>query len=165
MPSEKQVKAAVSVAIDSLLQRDAFLLAKDVNERSISHRFAIHLQAEVEQWQEAWDVDCEYNRDFSDTGEPYSKQLDLIEMDSFHVDVHDENATTVYPDVIVHRRGEPVNLLVIEMKKVSAGKDKKDFDQKRKLPAYMRQLDYKFGVFILVKTGDKPDCEVKYIEI
>ncbi|MFZ2390155.1 MAG: hypothetical protein WAW69_20360 [Polaromonas sp.] len=49
----------VALALTSLLERDGYLLEIDVNERSISYRFGMYLQALLPQW----DVECEFNRD------------------------------------------------------------------------------------------------------
>ena len=40
------------------LKNDGYLLENDVNERSITHKFAVYLENEFSEW----DVDCEYNR-------------------------------------------------------------------------------------------------------
>jgi len=53
-----QVKRKVRAATELLIRKDAHLLKIDVNERSITHRLALHLQDAFK----GWDVDCEYNR-------------------------------------------------------------------------------------------------------
>ena len=100
---EKIIRAA-----DGLLKHDAYLLAHDVNERSITHQLAIHVKQQFPEW----DVDCEYNRNHDNV-----KRLDLPPRNNIRAG--DLNATTVFPDVIVHRRGSDDNLVVIEVKKSS----------------------------------------------
>lgn len=84
-----------------------------------------------------WYVDCEYNRDIA-VGEYYSKRLNFSRRDLNFLtpSVEDENGSTVFPDVIVHRRGkngkQGGNLLVIEAKKTSSGDDG-EFDRLKKL--------------------------------
>ncbi len=96
---------AVWAALQELLERDAYLLRHNLNERSISHRLASHLQRRLE----GWDVDCEDNRNHDD---PKTLPLPRETVDS-----DDTEARTVFPDIIVHRRGSDENLLVIELKK------------------------------------------------
>jgi hypothetical protein len=50
---------AVLHALSDLLTHDCHLLNVDPNERSITFRFAIYLQARLPDWT----VDCEFNRD------------------------------------------------------------------------------------------------------
>lgn len=134
-----QIEAAVISALECLLEFDNHLLVFDVNERSISHRLAVYL----EQHFPGWNVDCEYNRDFDDP-----KRLDIFPR---RIESNDTQATTVFPDIIVHRRGTAQNLLVIEMKK-STNQEGDRFDF-LKLKAFKTQLNYQFAVFIEVETN------------
>jgi len=144
MPAFENVESAVVAALNRLVDEDRFLLEDDANERSLSHRFAMYLQAVVDVWGEGWSVDCEYNRD-ADGGLLNPKLLNLPEFDVLHLRADDADATTVYPDVVVHHRrlaGEDGhNLLVVEMKKSTAN-DGGEGDVRRKLPAYVSQLHY-----------------------
>jgi|ERR1022692_1365860 hypothetical protein len=128
--------------IDSLidlLTRDRYLLEADANERSITFRFAMYLQSRLPEWT----VDCEYNRDGVDP-----KRLGHLDL---HPDSEDAEAKTVFPDVIVHRRGTAENYLVMEFKKSTSHVDRQiDI---RKLGGYKRQLGYKYALFIEVGTG------------
>jgi hypothetical protein len=142
---------------------DKYLAIADVNERSISHRLAIYLEDEINEWLDGWHVDCEYNRDVSSPREPYTKRLDLYEMNQVCVSVDDEHATTVYPDIIVHKRGTNQNLLVIEMKKSSATRNGR-FDKERKLPAYKIQLGYKYAAFVHIRVGQPIGYDWEWIE-
>jgi DNA-directed RNA polymerase specialized sigma54-like protein len=164
MPTKDQLEAAVQAACDRLVKRDRPLFERSVNERSFSHKFAMYLQHEVDAWNESWDVDCEFNRDARDTGEDYAKQLDLIDkLDSLTTDVHDEHAKTVFPDVIVHRRGPGNNLLVVEMKKQTASAKDVAFDKNHKLPAYVNQLEYQAAAFIMIDLASVR-CSIEWIK-
>lgn len=132
----------VQRAVDQLLRRDANLFDMDVNERSISHRLAIYLEEQFPDW----DVDCEYNRNGHD---PKRLRLtpDMIESD-------DEQGTSVYPDIIVHRRGKPENFLAIEIKKHNGGGKENDL---LKLRALRKELGYAHALFVRFQTaGPKP---------
>ena len=136
MPTKELLEAAVDAACCQLVKRDRPLFERKVNERSFSHKFAMYLQQKVDAWKEGWDVDCEFNRDRKDTGGDYAKQLHLIDkINSLSTTVYDEDAKTVFPDVIIHRRGPGNNLLVAEMKKNTASYTDIAFDRLHKLPA------------------------------
>lgn len=143
--SELEVKEKVEIALGMLLKNDAFLPEHDVNERSISHKLAEYLQ----QLFPDYHVDCEYNRIGKEKldYEWVVKKLDLSVVD---LKSDDDKAVTVFPDIIVHSRGERINLLVIEMKKEGL-----DYTQDmRKLKAFTskKQLGYSLGCFIQIKT-------------
>ena len=130
---------AVANALKEFLVRDLYLLNVDANERTLTHRIALYLQNEFPEW----DVDCEYNRD---NHEPKELMLFGGEPDSY-----DTVAQTVFPDIIVHRRGTAENYLVIEFKKTTSQiSDRKDFD---KLHAFKGQFAYKYALFIELLTG------------
>lgn len=126
----------------------------------------MYLQCEIDTWQEGWDVDCEYNRDVSAGKDYYPKKLNLKEMETLKIGIDDDNATTVFPDVIVHKRGrkgdQGGNLLVIEMKKSSSGDDG-GFDKTKKIPRYCDQLGYQLGLFIMFYTRGKADYRLEWI--
>jgi hypothetical protein len=169
MASKEQVIQAVETSLKRLVTDDEYLLRSDVNERSLSHQFAIYLQEEVTRWSESWNVDCEYNRDI-EGGEDYSKTLDLSadELDHFHPSFEDEHASTVFPDVIVHQRGKPGssggNLIVIEMKKTSS-RDNGTFDKTIKLPRYCSQLGYRYAAFVMLETRGQPNYKLDWIRL
>lgn len=129
---------AVAHALSDLLANDHDLLGIDANERSITFRFAMYLQ----QYFSDWTVDCEYNRDGV---EP--KRLGHLEL---YPDSEDDEAKTVFPDVIVHRRGTKENHLVLEFKKSTSRVDRQI--DLRKLRGYKRQLGYEHALFVEVGT-------------
>ncbi len=164
MPTKALLEATIDAACCQLGKRDRRLFERKVNERSFSHKFAMYLQQEVDAWKEGWDVDCEFNRDRKNTGEDYAKQLHLIDkINSLSTTVYDEDAKTVFPDVIIHRRGSGNNLLVAEIKKDTASETDIAFDRLHKLPAYVNQLGYQASVFILIDL-DSIKCVVQWIK-
>lgn len=138
---EKDVNAAVSRALATLLERDSYLLLKNVNERSISHRFAIYLESQFP----GWDVDCEYNRNHDD--------VKRLQLEARHASDQDIEAITVFPDIIVHHRSKDENLLVIEMKKTGS-RENANYDIK-KLEAFKKELKYTFAIFVQLETGSE----------
>lgn len=131
--TQDEIQNAINRAGERIRQRDTALFEYRVNERSLTHKLAEYLQAEFPDWH----VDCEYNRDGH---EP--KRLDLEAED---VRSDDEHGTTVYPDIIVHKRGTNNNLLVIEAKR--EGYDN-SFDR-RKLGKFLIGLRYEFAVLLV----------------
>ena len=108
-----------------------------VNERAISHRLAIYLEALFP----GWDVDCEYDR----LGDARKKIPDGSGND-------DDEGSKVLPDIIVHKRGlDGPNLLVLEIKKTSNTEpDDRDLE---KLRAYVSALHYEHAVFVRFRVG------------
>jgi hypothetical protein len=93
-------------ALGVFYARETFLLEKDVGERALTHRLAVHLESQFG----GWDVDCDYNR----LGE---RRL-LLPKGSI-VSTDDDICKSVYPDIVVHRRAIPENLLAIEIRKAA----------------------------------------------
>ncbi len=135
--NKEEVRLALDRALDAFVHHHKHLLAVDASERSMSHQIAVHLAREIP----GYDVDCEYNRDGFDV-----KRLALSER---HVSDHDEEAITVFPDIIVHRRGNnDHNLLVVEMKKAASNGDF-DYDYE-KLKAFCAQLRYEWAAHLVI---------------
>jgi hypothetical protein len=133
---EAKVKEAVERAIDLLKNEQGYLIMIDATERAISHYLALYL---MKAFSPDYDVDVEYNRDGYDP-----KRLDIEPLNSSS---DETRAVTVYPDVIVHKRGtNDQNLLVLEMKKREGDLA---YD-KRKLQAFRRELGYKYAAHIII---------------
>ena len=88
------------------MRDEAFLFEKDLGERTLTHRLAVHLEKQFS----GWEVDCDYNR----LGE---RRLRLPH--GTIVSTDDELGKSVYPDIVVHQREIPNNLLAIEVRKTS----------------------------------------------
>lgn len=121
-----EIKEKIGIALQLFLHKDNQLLEYNVNERAISHKLAEYIQILFPEW----DVDCEYNRRENDI-----KRLNRIKE-------CDEQRKTdiIYPDIIVHHRGEEDNLLVIEIK--TNGQD--DICDRKKLQL-LTQKDGEYG--------------------
>jgi len=142
------IKQKIVEAYKKLLKYDFYLLKVAANERSIAHKFAEYIQTEFLDY----NVDAEYNRT-----EAEPKKLEhvvdelkkkLEEESIEYVSLDDEDATTVFPDIIVHRRGTKENLLVIEAKKDI----KNDKIDSQKLLAYKTQLGYRYAYSVTFPT-------------
>jgi len=134
-PTMDDVKKLVGRALARLSEKDNQLFEKNVNERSITHKLAEYLQQEFPDW----NVDCEYNRNLD--------EIKRLRLPRNGVGWDDLESKSVFPDIIVHKRGTTKNLLAIEVKKSNSSVG--DGSDKRKLQAFGRApFNYKFGLFI-----------------
>ena len=140
------IERIIRSCLQKLRKQDKYLLDKKVNERTITHKLAEYLQ---EQFLE-FNVDCEYNR--------FDEIPKKLELPTDKVNWNDTEAKTVFPDIIVHKRGtQKNNLLVIEIKK-SSNSNPGNFDRK-KLKAFIKDpYNYRFGLFLRIDLDDEDDC-------
>jgi len=135
-------------ALRLLMANDVFLLETDVAERTVAARLAHYLIPHFP----GYDVDVEYNRHGLD-----SKKIDLPEP------YREDYSGRVYPDVIIHRRGnDEHNLLVIQIKK-STNRQSRDYDR-AVIGAMKRQFKYEGGLLLDLPAGPnakdgKQKCE------
>lgn len=132
----------------TLLDRDAYLLWADVNDGTVTHRFAMY----VEQAFRDWDVDCEHSRDGHDPKEIACGSRDDA-----------EHGSRVFPDVIVHKRGRAENLVVCELKKSNNPEpDSRDFE---KLRACCSQLGDQHGVVapLVVRSPEPAVARAEFV--
>ncbi len=132
----KEMAALVDKAIDRLIESESELLELDVSERALSHHLARCLGELVSN---GLKVDVEYNRHFANP-----KRLDLPPRKALDREIR---ATTVFPDIIIHRRNsDDNNLLVLELKK--PGEDTAYDDLK--LRAFRRELRYAHTAHVIL---------------
>ena len=96
----------VIAALRDFYANEGFLFEKDIGERALTHRFAVHLEKQFA----GWSVDCKYDR----LGE---RTLHLPHGTIISTDDH--LGKSIYPDVVVHQREIPNNLLAVEIRKAS----------------------------------------------
>ena len=96
----------VVAALREFYAQETWLLEHDLGERTLTHRLAVHLEQQFPGWQ----VDCDYDR----LGE---RTLRLPH--GTIVSTDDHLAKSIYPDIVVHQREIPNNLLAIEIRKAS----------------------------------------------
>ena len=136
--------AMVENALREFFRHDKQLLHIDANERSITHKLAEHLQRQFVNL----NVDCEYNRR---GGDP--KKL-VVDRETNCTD--DLDAKTVYPDIIIHKRGHDCsNELVIEVKKTNGRGSTHD---ERKLRAFTKSggdYGYRMGLLLVFDVDNQ----------
>lgn len=132
----EEVQKRVSHALNDFTKQDFQLLQLCADERAATHRIACYLQNYFSDWH----VDCEYNR----RGKKSKTQRGLL----------------VRPDIIVHHRNSPENLLCIEAKKEGGFLD----DDRIKLKNFTDPKGediYQYGLLLVLslKAPYKIDCE------
>src|SRR5262245_46713637 len=104
-------------ALHAFYEKEAFLLEKEAGERALTHRLAVHVEAQFP----GWETDCEYDR----LGD---RTLRLPR--GTIVSTDDHLAKSIYPDIVVHQRAIPNHLLAVEVRK-SANHQPLDHDQNK----------------------------------
>ncbi len=148
---QNEILKKLKSGLRKLYREDAEILEPrfDLNERTITFRLGMYLCAQFKNF----DVDCEYNRMVDHTGtttggDYWAKKVNLERND---VTGDDDEARTVFPDIIIHKRKRPENLVVIEVK-IAWKNSRKDFDYK-KLRAYKEDLKYQYANYL--EIGEK----------
>jgi hypothetical protein len=133
-------------AIQKLQKKDAIILdpKNDLNERTVTFRLAMYPCSEFKDY----DVDCEYNRMVDHSGNVTEGDywVKKVYLTRSVVSGEDDEARTVFPDIIIHRRKQLKNLAVIEVK-MAWKNSERDFDLK-KLTAYKNDLGYQYAIYI-----------------
>jgi hypothetical protein len=96
----------VVAALREFYAHETWLLENDLGERTLTHRLA----RDIEKQFSGWEVDCNYDR----LGE---RTLRLPH--GTIVSTDDHLAKSVYPDIVVHQREIPNNLMALEVRKAS----------------------------------------------
>src|SRR5258708_31908321 len=127
-------------ALGEFYARETFLFAKDLGERTLTHRLAVHLEKQFP----GWEVDCDSNR----RGE---RTLRLPK--GTIVSPDDQFGKSIYPDIVVHQREIPNNLLAIEVRKAANHQPPEhDRHKLRALTDPYLWFAYSIGLFLLLGT-------------
>ena len=119
--------------------QDRYLFERDLGERALTHRLAVH----VERRFPGWDVDCDYDR----LGE---RTLRLPH--GTIVSTDDHLAKSVYPDLVVHQRAIPNNLLAIEVRK-AINHQPVEHDRRKLMALTDPQLWFAYWIGLLLTLG------------
>jgi len=139
----------VAAAMREFYAQETFLFEKDLGERTLTHRLAVYLEKQFPGWQ----VDCDYNR----LGE---RTLRLPH--GTIVSTDDHLGKSVYPDIVVHQREIPNNLLAIEVRK--AGNHQPPEHDQHKLRALTDpHLWFAYGIGIYLVLGKSSVVSDVYI--
>src|SRR6266705_4785921 len=135
-------------ALKEFSARETHLFERDLGERTLTHRLAV----QVEKQFPGWEVDCDYNR----LGE---RTLRLPK--GTIVSTDDEIGKSIYPDIVVHQREIPNNLLAIEVRKASNHQPPEHDQHKlRGLTDPHLWFAYRIGVFLTLGKKQVTSSEV-----
>lgn len=126
----QQLKQIMENACNEVISKDLDLLKIWAQEESINHRLAVYLENKF------WDykIDCEYNRDWSNT------KLDA-------------GNKKFRPDIIIHKRTIEDNLVYIEIKTNDDWRWKVWITEDlQKIKDNQIKYNYQYGVFVLFKN-------------
>jgi hypothetical protein len=94
----------VVAALTDFYANEAFLFTHDLGERTLTHRLAVHLEKQFPDFT----IDCDFDR---------LGQRTLSLPRGSIVSTDDHLGKSIYPDIVVHQRERPNNLLAIEVRK------------------------------------------------
>lgn len=140
--SFSDLRKKLEISVGMLFKCDSFLLENGANERSVSHKLAVYIEAQLPP---SWDVDCEYNLKGTD-----KKILDGIKECS-----EEKKTDRIFPDIIIHKRNTDYNLLVIETKTGNSN-IRCDIKKLKLLTTGIGKYHYRFGLFIKFNGLSKP---------
>ena len=131
-------------SLDKLYANDKYLIIRRVSERDIVHRFAHYFENYMQDTDiESYNVDCEYNRNAYEI-----KQV---------------NGKYVYPDFIVHKRGNNENnLLIIEFKTWWNSDNGADINKILWMMNPQLMFQYKYGCSI---TINQDNSEIFWVDL
>lgn len=134
---DREIASLLCTAIRKVFENDLYLLEINAHERTI----CAHLAGYLKELFTNWHVDVEYNRSGVDP-----KKIGIGEVPE-----------SIFPDIIIHKRGSKDNLLVLELKKgESLAPDQRDII---KLEAIAKTYGYRYSVFIrLSGRGPRITC-------
>jgi len=131
----------VIAALDAFYAHETLLLEKEAGERALTHRLAVHFERQFP----GWETDCEYDR----LGD---RTLRLPR--GTIVSTDDHLAKSIYPDIVVHQRAIPNNLLAVEVRK-SANHQPLEHDQSKLRALTDPHLWFAFWIGVLVTLDKK----------
>src|ERR1700755_1488355 len=135
-------------AIREFYARETHLLKKDLGERTLTHRLAV----QVEKQFPGWEVDCDYNR--------LGERLLRLPHGSI-VSTDDELGKSIFPDIVVHRRAVPENLLAVEVRKATNHQPiEHDHHKLRGLTDPHLWFAYRIGVLLVLAKGQVKSSDV-----
>ncbi len=94
----------VVAALKEFYAHEAFLFEHDLGERTLTHRLALHVERQFPDFE----ADCDFDR----LG-PRTLNMPRGSI----VSTDDHLGKSIYPDIVVHQRSVPNNLIAIEVRK------------------------------------------------
>lgn len=138
----------VVAALKEFYGREAFLFEHDLGERALTHRLAVYVERQFPDF----NVDCDFDR----LG-PRTLKLPHGSI----VSTDDHLGKSVYPDIVVHQRAVPNNLIAIEVRKAFNHQPVEHDRQKlRALTDPHFWFAYSIGVLVILGKNNVTTSEV-----
>lgn len=153
-----EVRAHVLAAIELLRSNDEYLLRKKAYEVTVAHKLATYMQTEFP----CWHVDIEYDLDFHDTKDSRKRLRNIVTLLRAKRIKPRRVSELVRPDVIVHRREQDDNLLVVEVKK--AGNSAIGLDDCKLREFTGSFFLYRFGLLLRFQGAKQEYSELTWYE-
>src|SRR5438105_7793463 len=131
----------VVAALQEFYARESYILEKDLGEIALTHRLAVQIEREFA----GWEVDCDYDR----LGE---RTLRLPH--GTIVSTDDHLAKSIYPDIVVHQRAIPNNLLAIEVRK-AINHQPIEHDRRKLMVLTDPLLWFAYSIGLMLMLGNK----------
>lgn len=145
MTEEEKIEL-VKAAIKKLYTIDQELIERDLCERCLVHRLAVHLGNDL--FLKDYIIDCEFNRAF----EEQENTLKRLSSEKGN-----------YVDIIVHKRSNTPgeNLMCLEVKRAKNGKDRNKDRENLKILTEPRHFGYILGFYVILgKSYDTTRLEL-----
>jgi hypothetical protein len=135
-------------ALSKLFEKDRDLLEREVNERTLSFKLGEYLSSQYPNYH----VDCEYNRKGDEV-----KRLPRSQPSQ----TSDTRGQTIFPDIIIHERGnDERNLAILEIKKYGNNDIQRDIDKLQSLTNPQHDYKYDFGIHLTFDKKKVCDAQV-----
>ena len=144
--TKEDIETIIIDSCDIVKEKQPMLFMKkhNIHERTL----AAELKSVMEEKFNEFHVNCEYNRMTDENGVQIPKRIGL-KPDS-------KDPSSVYPDIIVHRQEDGLhNLLIVEIK--MSWKNQKKQDDIDKLNLYIKELKYKYGLYLEIDEEEITD--------
>lgn len=135
-------KSTLKDSIDQFIENELYLIENNANERSISFQLARYLS--LNENLSTYHIDCEYNRKGDEV-----KRLPQ----SSESNTDDTRGKTIFPDIIIHKRGnDSSNLAIIEIKKDNNNDTDRDIEKLENLTSHYYDYNYIYGIHLTFNT-------------
>lgn len=162
----KEILSNINKAINKLYEKDSELLTRGLNELTISTTLLCYLKPLFKNY----DVDAEYNGDSSKSSDKKALSIAKTEIVKIKKNTNDDDIYNFNPDIIIHKRGENKNnLVVIEIKKDTHNTKGKLYDliklKHLTIDYSGNNYNYKLGIAITFGTKSKAKTQkIKYFQ-
>ena len=150
-----QLKEIITQALDELYRKDDYLIkngrksGNHLSERSIMFRLGIYIDKIIG---EKFNVDTEYNRDGA-----FLKRY-------CNIDINKDKEVCCVPDIIIHKRGNnDNNILIIEIKPWWNPNNETDVKKLEYFTDKEHQYKYKFGLSLNIGKSEEK-CSFQWFE-